>query len=532
MDERSAYRARLAAEQNIYRDCLDIHRLPDIFHYWSNRYVRPKLEAFGFNSPNELFRCSLMDHCRRPDPETRRFVSIGSGNCDLEIGIAAALESAALESGSSTNFVIDCLELNPAMLERGRSAADQAGLTPRMNFVEVDLNEWTADCQYDAVIANQTLHHVLDLEHLFAQIKLCLKPHGTFVISDMIGRNGHQRWPEALEIVQEYWRKLPPSYRFHRKFESYQELYPNWDYSVESFEGIRAQDILPLLLDHFHFQLFIGFANVIDPFVDPGIGGNFDAAAAWDRGFIDEVHRRDESEIRSGRIKPTHLLAIVGNDPDIPLRCDDPLTPQFCKRDPSLVPGSVAGPGPAYEWTAWPHGTQEELETACRRLREYDERMRKQTTQLEERTRWALEREQQVQERTEWALRLEQELAALTDQAIHFQQESEKLARLLEARTAWAQQLDRELEELNKQCESRSAWALRLDEEVRELNRKFEERTRWALRLDRELEEQTARLLAANRNLEQLAWARGIDQRFHNSLAKAHRAIQWVRRRR
>ena len=179
MDERSAYRTRLAKEQNIYRDCLDIHRLPDIFHYWSNRYVRPKLEAFGFSSPNELFRCSLMDHCRRPDPEPRRFVSIGSGNCDLEIGIAAALQS-----GGSTNFVIDCLELNTAMLERGRTAADQAGLGGQLNFLEVDLNEWTAAHQYDAVIANQILHHVLDLEHLLAQIKVCLKPHGTFVISD------------------------------------------------------------------------------------------------------------------------------------------------------------------------------------------------------------------------------------------------------------------------------------------------------------------------------------------------------------
>jgi hypothetical protein len=39
------------------------------------------------------------------------------------------------------------------------------------------------------------LHHVLNLEGLFGQIKSHLKEHGLFIISDIIGRNGHLRWP-------------------------------------------------------------------------------------------------------------------------------------------------------------------------------------------------------------------------------------------------------------------------------------------------------------------------------------------------
>ena len=81
----------------------------------------------------------------------------------------------------------------------------------------------------------------------------------------MIGRNGHQLWPEALEIVHEFWRQLPERYRYNRALKRYEELYENWDCSLESFEGIRAQDILPLLLEYFHFQLFVGCGNVIDP---------------------------------------------------------------------------------------------------------------------------------------------------------------------------------------------------------------------------------------------------------------------------
>src|SRR6266481_5882772 len=187
MDDR--YAARVAAEKNTYRDCLDIHNLPEIFHYWSNRYVRPKLEAFGFSNPNEMFQKYVAEQCRRQSNGATRIASIGSGNCDLEIELASHLRAAG-----HADFVIDCLDLNPAMLERGRAAAAKDGLDAQLNFVPVDLNAWTPAHEYDAIVANQSLHHILNLEHLFGEIKRSLKPDGSFIISDMIGRNGHQRW--------------------------------------------------------------------------------------------------------------------------------------------------------------------------------------------------------------------------------------------------------------------------------------------------------------------------------------------------
>src|SRR5438132_1573662 len=74
----------------------------------------------------------------------------------------------------------------------------------QLHFVQEDFNRWTPTHEYDAVIANQALHHVLNLEHIFAEIQKCLKPQGSFIISDIIGRNGNQRWPEALDIVHEF----------------------------------------------------------------------------------------------------------------------------------------------------------------------------------------------------------------------------------------------------------------------------------------------------------------------------------------
>ena len=59
--------------------------------------------------------------------------------------------------------------------------------------------------------------------------------------------------------------KLPASYRFNQQLQRYEEIYLNYDCSVDGFEGIRSQDILPLLLQNFHFDVFVAFANVIDP---------------------------------------------------------------------------------------------------------------------------------------------------------------------------------------------------------------------------------------------------------------------------
>ena len=474
----TAYGKRLADEEGTYRDCEEVHNLPDIFHYWSNRHVLPMLKAFGFSTPAEMFRKYLAEQCQARKNEVKRFVSIGSGNCDLEIDLALHL----LATGCA-DFVIDCLDLNPAMLERGRIAAAKDGVSTHLNFVQADFNEWNPAFEYDAVIANQSLHHVVKLEGLFAQIKSVLKPRGSFIVSDMIGRNGHQRWPEALDIVRHFWRQLPPSYRFNHKLQCYEELFEDRDYSVEGFEGIRSQDILPLLRQHFHFELFIGFANAIDPFVDRAFGYNFDVAEEWDRRFIDRVHERDQEEIVCGRIGPTHMLAVMGNDCSIPLIHRAPLTPEFCLRDPSRLSVAIQIPQGAYEWHTWPHSAQSELEIACQRLTEAGVRMKEQTA-------LTIQLTNEMEKRTAWALQLDQEI---------------------EERTARELQLDRELEE-------RTAWALQLDREL-------EERTAWALQLNRDIEDTAWRELQLSKELERLSWARALDRR----VRVGFEMVRWAR---
>lgn len=304
------HRYRLMQERKRYRCCTDIHDLPAIFHYWSDRYIRPMLEEAGASNPDEFFVRYLRLSAERCGERKPIFVSIGAGNCDTEVRVARLLCEAGLEC-----FTIQCLDINPAMLERGRVHAQAEGMEAHIEPLLGDFNSWQPARRYAGILANQALHHVVALESLFDAVRAALLPGASFVVSDMIGRNGHMRWPEALAAVQRFWRELPDSYRYNRALQRHESSYKNWDCSKEGFEGIRAQDILPLLIQRFHFEVFVAFGNVIDVFVDRNFGHNFDAEAQWDRALIDRIHAYDEAELAAGRLTPTHLLAVLGNEP-------------------------------------------------------------------------------------------------------------------------------------------------------------------------------------------------------------------------
>ena len=322
---------KMRQEIKRFKSCRNVHELPAIFHYWSNKYLVPKFLPFGFGNPKEFFHLYMMRCCRRFAGEDCRFISIGSGNCDLETEIARML----LKSGVS-NFVLECLDVNQHMLKRGRALAEENGLLNHMRFVCSDITLWEPIEQYHLVMVNHSLHHFVALELLFDNIHKVLHPEGYFVADDMIGRNGHMRWPEALAIVHELWKELPDRYKYNHQLKRMEIEYENWDCSKQGgFEGVRSQDILPLLLKKFHFNLFIGFGNVIDVFVDRNFGHNFDPNNKFDTEFIDRLHAIDEQSIESGAIKPTHMTAAMTKNAMVQTKIDNRLSPEFCVRWPN-----------------------------------------------------------------------------------------------------------------------------------------------------------------------------------------------------
>ncbi|WP_433408820.1 class I SAM-dependent methyltransferase [Saccharomonospora azurea] len=328
------YAERLAAERGTFAEQEDVHgNLPPSAHRWSARHMVPKLHELGVESIGSLIVGEIRSRAREAAEHGRDAVvlSLGSGNGDQELSWLEALAADGVH-----NVRVRLLEINHDMQERAAEAAGRLGFADRIEHVETDFNTWKADTEHDVVVAFQVLHHVLDLEHLYGQLREGLRSDGVLVVHDMIGRNGHRRWPEALEVIERIWATLPPELRRNSITGAIDEQFDDIDCAVDGFEGIRAQDVLPVLLEYLHPSFFLALGNVIDPFVDRVYGHNFDMDDERHRALIDDIGVLDDSLLDLGVVTPTRLTALFHPTPRT-LRAYRGRTPQRCVRRTDVV---------------------------------------------------------------------------------------------------------------------------------------------------------------------------------------------------
>ncbi|WP_019498101.1 class I SAM-dependent methyltransferase [Pseudanabaena sp. PCC 6802] len=327
-----SYSEKIQQEIEYYKEVANVHDLPPIFHYWSHNYLLPRLNSLGFSNLQNFY-ISYIEQVAVQDPtSTCTILSLGAGNCDTEIALALALLKKNI-----TNFTFTCIDINHHMLERAKQLILEYHLLSQFDFIETDINSWEVNEKYQIIIANQSLHHFVNLEILFDKIYVALDDLGFFLSHDMIGRNGHMYWPEALEILLPLWSVLEDRHKWNHLLNRFEFIYENWDCSVEGFEGIRSQDILPLLLKKFKFDSFLGFANLINVFIDRCFGHNFKVDNPHDCYFIDFVARLDNYYIEIGKIKPTQMIAAMTKVSVSRTKIYKHLTPEFCVRLPDVT---------------------------------------------------------------------------------------------------------------------------------------------------------------------------------------------------
>lgn len=278
--------------------------LPPIFHYWSERYVRPLLKRHGFESPEHFYLAKLVEEAARIDGRMQ-VMSLGSGACSLEIQLVRSLA----EQGIDVDF--ECIDLNQALMRSAKEAARSAGVDRRMRFSVADVNRGLEGKSVDVIIVNQFFHHVEDLEAMVSRIRAAIHPRGLVLTSDVIGRNGHLLWPSVEVGVQQYWSELPADKRFDRFTNSSPKTYVAENHASYSNEGIRAQDVVTALLAELDFEVFLTYAGAIVPFVERRVGFNFDPDSAPDREFIDRVAKDDATAIHEGAYPPSNLLGAL-----------------------------------------------------------------------------------------------------------------------------------------------------------------------------------------------------------------------------
>lgn len=330
----NSYSQRVQEQIEQFREVKSVDELPDIFHYWSNKYLLPLLQNILEVSSYSDFFVKNLHVTLAAASGTVNLLSIGCGDCTNEIGIANELRKQGVN-----NFLFECIDLSPVLINKANTSVAEHNLDAHFHIHSEDLNSWTPHKTYCGIMACQSLHHILELEKLFQAIFRCLHPKGLFIVNDTIGRNGHMRWPESLEIINKIWPLLPDRLKINRKVLDtdgsyrFEESYQNHDCSAEGFEGIRAQDILPLLIQHFHFDQFLAFGNLPDIFTDRCFGHNYDPKNQHDIALIDFLEYMNELLIELGHIKPTMMFAVMSKVKKQPTFHKN-RTPDFCVRHP------------------------------------------------------------------------------------------------------------------------------------------------------------------------------------------------------
>ena len=158
------------------------------------------------------------------------------------------LERALLDKGG-VHAIVAC-DVAAETVERARAAAESEGRNT-IEYRVVDLErEDLPSGPFDAIIANDVLHHITGLEALYARIHDVLAPRGVFVFNEYVGPNRFQYDDERMELVNRYFRLFPDNLRWDPVSNSC--LWKRTRVDVRKLteedptEAVRSADVLPL----------------------------------------------------------------------------------------------------------------------------------------------------------------------------------------------------------------------------------------------------------------------------------------------
>jgi SAM-dependent methyltransferase len=155
-----------------------------------------------------------------------------------------------LDAGGSRR--LDIYDLSPGVLRKFRERLGVGRLGKRagrrVRFVPADLNfVRLPPGTYDVVWSTSCLHHVANLEHLFAEVERALRPGGLFVVHDYVCERHFRYTPARLTRVNTLLQEVPVRYRTGGiaaiEVPARSDLSP--------FCGVRSPDILPLARERF-----------------------------------------------------------------------------------------------------------------------------------------------------------------------------------------------------------------------------------------------------------------------------------------
>jgi ubiquinone/menaquinone biosynthesis C-methylase UbiE len=261
------------------------------WNYWFEYLVREVWHT--------SFNAEVIGH-PAPPAGPLKVLSLGCGHGGLELDLAATLVGRPYE--------VHALDLNPKLYAEAASRASVRNL--HLTWEQSDLNFLQLPpASFDVIYAHASLHHILNLEHVFAQVNRALRPGGRFVLAEMIGKSAVLFWPENLDLALDVVRHMPDRYK--PGVEDVRTIVAPYTQAYVGMEGIRQEEIPGLLTDWFNPVKMFTYGSFIRMIcTHPVIGSTFDPDRPDDRFYLEQLFAYDLALIASGQLRATELFGV------------------------------------------------------------------------------------------------------------------------------------------------------------------------------------------------------------------------------
>jgi SAM-dependent methyltransferase len=236
-----------------------------------------------------------------------RALTLGCGHGELERGFLGFFKRH------------DAVDIAEGAIEQATKQARDSGLK-HIHYSVADLNAIRLPrCTYDVVFGISSIHHVSNLEHLFTEVGLALKPGGYFFLDEFVGPNKFQ-WTDAqLAAINEQLGMLPPDLKISlydgTPKVSVRRLNIEEMDAVDPSEAVRSEDILKLLPLYFDILEVKGIGGTILHMLLEGIAGNFAENDARAVSYLEAIFQTEDQLITNGTLQHDFAVIIARRKP-------------------------------------------------------------------------------------------------------------------------------------------------------------------------------------------------------------------------
>ncbi|MDX2143614.1 MAG: methyltransferase domain-containing protein [Rhodospirillaceae bacterium] len=225
----------------------------------------------------------------------------------LSVGCGfGAFERVALMWNLAQRF--EACDLSENAIAQARIYAAEQGLADRVTYSVANLDAVSLpEARYDAIFGISSLHHVTELDHLFAQCRQALKPGGLLFVDEYVGPARFQSAPHVVALINRLIGILPERYRRSVYLngaprQAYENPPPEMFEHSDPSEAIRSDAIVPTLSRYFEIIDYKPYGGALLHMLLSGTAGNFDPASDSDIALLEMMALLEEELEKAGVI--------------------------------------------------------------------------------------------------------------------------------------------------------------------------------------------------------------------------------------